>query len=1031
MTAETQGFAIAPYQKFLWERQSDSRRVLILADASAIDPATLRAALERLTARCELLRTRFACPRGMVLPLQFIETVGPRWCEVPTGLTQAEAERQLAATLTRVDGGDAAVAALAQCGDGCLLLALSLSAYAVDAATPLLLLDALNHELAGEGSESLQYADFAQWQQENFEQLTAEAQDWRPEPIGRMPALAQVTPGLAPYRGAALRLALAPALSASLRGPDGEATALAAWSVLAARLGAETHPRLAVFSGGRDDDSLRGALGAIGFHLPFEVACPGTRSFADLRGEVARILASDRERHHDFFHARQLPEPPGAWGFSWTTALCKGPLVLRTLTFERDPFLLELRALLYADSVSLELVYDSACLSAERAEILAARYSLLLDHFVQQPHLPLGHAPLLLESERQHLLVEFNRTERADARLTQPLSALFAAQVARTPDAPAVSYQGTTWTYTELNARANRWAHHLRALGLLPESRVAICLPRSAEMMVAVWAVLKAGGTYLPLEPDDPPERLAYILEHGRARWLFTLNRAGEPQPELPPGVLALDLATEPDTCASDPTEWNCEHSAAYMIYTSGSTGRPKGVVIEHGSAVNLALAMDHLVYTGLPAPARITMNAPLSFDASMQQISMMTLGHHLHIVPRETRFDGPAFVDFLARNRIAMLDITPTHLGLLLQAGLLERGDLALARVSVAGGAIHQAMWDALAASPIRFFDIYGPTECTVNATGTLIDAVGKAPHIGPPLVNYRAYVVDSQLQPLPQGVPGQLCIAGVGLARGYADRGELTARTFVPDPFCALPGQRLYLSGDLARHGQEGIEFLGRIDHQVKIRGYRVELGEVEQCLGAAPGLGRVHVTVFGQAEDRSDLKLVAYYEAGQSRHTPVDLQNFLMRRLPYYMIPATFVPLSIMPLTVNGKVDTKSLPHPDQGIEREHVAPRDPQETDLAAIWATALGTAELGVTEDFFSLGGHSLSLMSTLNAINAHFQSDLTIQDFFEHPTIEGLARKIRERDADLLASDEAAALLAELGDLSPDEIQALLQAEQT
>ena len=405
-----------------------------------------------------------------------------------------------------------------------------------------------------------------------------------------------------------------------------------------------------------------------------------------------------------------------------------------------------------------------------------------------------------------------------------------------------------------MEEQANRLAHLLRGLGIGPEQRVAICMERSVEMMVAVMGILKAGGAYLPMEPADPVDRLSFMLQDSNANLMITnvdapgFPRSVDQDPDfftLP--VRRLDfrdmsLADYPATC---PPNRSLSANLAYIIYTSGSTGKPKGVLVTHASPINLLRGLEALVFKD-DGPLRITMNAPLSFDASMQQIIMLTKGHHLHIIPQQTRLRGADFLAYLDTHALHAMDCTPAHLEALVEAGLLESKGKLPRYVLVAGGAIHQELWDRLAkAERTQFFDIYGPTECTVDATGCLIDRPEVIPSIGPPLANYRIYLHNRFGLPVPYGAPGQIHIGGAGLARGYLARPALTAEKFVPDPHAITPGSRLYASGDLARfHRKERLEFISRMDNQIKLRGFRIEPGEIEAALLALDNIRDVVV-------------------------------------------------------------------------------------------------------------------------------------------------------------------------------------------
>jgi len=441
----------------------------------------------------------------------------------------------------------------------------------------------------------------------------------------------------------------------------------------------------------------------------------------------------------------------------------------------------------------------------------------------------------------------------------------------------------------------------------------------------------------------------------------------------------------------------------AYIIYTSGSTGQPKGVMVQHRSPINLLKGLSDLVYSQHEnKPLRASLNAPLSFDASIQQLLLLTRGHTLFIVPQAIRADGEALLNYLAQHSIEVLDCTPSQLGMLLAAGLLQEGQARPSLFLVGGEAIDKEMWQVLGtADRSKFFNVYGPTECTVNSTGGHITDHTDSPTIGRPLANVQIHLLDERLEPVPFGVVGEVYIGGAGLARGYFNRPELTAERFVPNPFSANVGARLYRTGDLARWRSDGeIEFVGRADHQVKLRGYRIELGEIEAALASHESVrGCVVVITETEAGDR---RLVAYVvndaPSGESRSG--EWRAFLKERLPAYMIPSIFVELNELPLMSNGKVDRLALPAPsgvEEGSNADYEPARTPIEEIVAGIWTAVLGTPRVGSRDDFFEIGGHSLLATQVASRVRQAFGIELRLRAFFESPTVAGLAAAIEQQ----------------------------------
>ncbi|MBZ4423384.1 amino acid adenylation domain-containing protein, partial [Myxococcus sp. RHSTA-1-4] len=492
----------------------------------------------------------------------------------------------------------------------------------------------------------------------------------------------------------------------------------------------------------------------------------------------------------------------------------------------------------------------------------------LLEAAVSSPETRVGDLPLLPASERHQLLVRWNDTRRA-LPWGGALHERFEAQASLSPDALAVLDDAASLSFAQLNRRANQLAHWLRARGVGPEVRVALCLERGVDMVVAVLAILKAGGAYVPMDPAYPRERLAFMLQDCGARLalsqlhLRALLGGSSAEPVCLDDSLLLDsLSRESE---ANPSRITAPEHLAYVIYTSGSTGRPKGVMVQHASVMNLRAALASTVYAGVEGSLRVSLNAPLAFDASVKQLIQVADGHALCVVPQAAREDVSLLNSWVEKHHLDVLDCSPSHLRLLLEEGLAANRQL---RVLVGGEAVDEVLWAKLSAHPfIHCFNVYGPTECTVDTTARAVRGASR-PSLGGPLANVRVYVLDEHLRPVPIGVPGELFIGGAGVARGYLHRPDLTAERFVPDPFVAEPGAQPHLSGapaaDEAPHADVGLagarlyrtgdkvrwlpdgtlEFLGRIDFQVKLRGFRIELGEIESALEALPGVRRAVV-------------------------------------------------------------------------------------------------------------------------------------------------------------------------------------------
>jgi len=571
----------------------------------------------------------------------------------------------------------------------------------------------------------------------------------------------------------------------------------------------------------------------------------------------------------------------------------------------------------------------------------------------------------------------------------------FEVQAGRTPDLPAVVFEGVSLTYRELDERAERVARRLRGLGVGPESLVGLCLNRSPEMLVGLLGVLKAGGAYVPLDPAFPEARIAMMLEDAQAPVLLTEQALRETIPDGPARVVCIDSewdeAENGEGAASPPAQAGAEN-LAYVIYTSGSTGRPKGVEIPHGALANFLASMKGLL--GVAEGDLLLAVTTLSFDiAGLELLLPLTVGACVEIVARDVAADGARLAGRLSRGDVSYLQATPATWRLLLEGGW--RGSPSLSMLC-GGEALPRPLADRLLDKGKALWNLYGPTETTVWSSLARVEP-GEGPvSIGRPIAHTQMYVLDARMRPVPVGVTGELYIGGKGVARGYYRRPGLTAERFVPDPFGKSPGGRVYRTGDLARWRPDGsLECLGRADHQVKVRGFRIELGEVEAALARHPSVREA--AVVAREDAAGEKALAAYVVPGEGMPPVAAIRKWLLGVLPEYMIPSTIATLDAMPLTPNGKVDRNALPEPDSGRADQgatYVPPRGPVEDALVEIWGDLLGRDRIGVHDNFFELGGHSLFATQLLARVRDTFAVEPTLRDFLEAPTAAGLARLI-------------------------------------
>jgi amino acid adenylation domain-containing protein/non-ribosomal peptide synthase protein (TIGR01720 family) len=629
--------------------------------------------------------------------------------------------------------------------------------------------------------------------------------------------------------------------------------------------------------------------------------------------------------------------------------------------------------------------YDSDLFTVERITRMVGHFQTLLKGIVANPQQTVRELPLLTESEKQQLLEDWNQTQQ-DYPQNLCIHQLFEAWVEQTPDAIALIFKGEQLTYRELNSKANQLANYLQTLGVKPETLVGICIEPSLEMIVGILGILKAAGAYVPIDPTYPSERIAYMLDDSQLAVLLTQEKLVTSLPQHQAQVICLDsdwkeISTE---SKSSPITSLTPENLAYVIYTSGSTGKPKGVLVAHRGLCNLSQAQIKLF--DVQPDSCVLQFASISFDASIWEIVMaLCAGARLYLGTREELQPGQPLLQLLQEQEITHLTLVPSALTALSSENLP-----ALQNIIVAGEPCPPSLviqW----ASGRRFFNAYGPTESTVCATvAQCFEDMDVLP-IGRPIANTKIYILDRYLQPVPIGVPGELHLASVGLAKGYLNRPELTDSKFITNPFSEKSSDRLYKTGDLVRYGNDGqIEFVGRIDDQVKIRGFRIELGEIESVLNQYPQVKDAIVIV--REDELKTKRLYGYFIPKTEALTSQELRQFIQDRLPDYMIPAFLIPLESFPLTPNGKVDRRALPLPkiNPNELENYATPSTKNEQILAQIWQEVLGLKTISINDNFFELGGDSILAIQIIAKANQE-GLEITPKQLFGYQTIAQLA----------------------------------------
>ncbi|MBW4564792.1 MAG: amino acid adenylation domain-containing protein [Mojavia pulchra JT2-VF2] len=868
----------------------------------------------------------------------------------------------------------------------------------------------------------IQYADFATWQRRwlQGEVLQTQLDYWKQQLGGNLPILElpsdRPRPPIPSKNGATQPFHLSQSLTEKLKDLSKQEgvtlfmTLLAAFKVLLYRYTQQEDIIVGTPIANRNRAEIEGLIGFFVNTLVLRTNLGNNPSFRELLQQVREVTLG-AYAHQDLPFERLVEELQPGRDLSHsplfqvmfvlqnaTTEPIKLPeLTLQELRLEKNTAKFDLTLSLSETETGLQgdLEYNTDIFNADKITRMWSHFQVLLEGIVSNPQQCLSELPLLTANEQHQLLVEWNNTE-IDYPQDQCIHQLFEAQVEKTPDAVAVVFENQQLTYRELNTRANQLAHYLQKLGVRPEVLVGICVERSLEMVAGLLGILKAGGAYVPLDPAYPKERLGYMLADTQVSVLLTQKHLLDTLPAHSAQTVYLDQDENLFVTQStaNPISQATSENLAYVIYTSGSTGKPKGAMNTHKGLGNRLLWMQDTYQ--LTASDRVLQKTPFSFDVSVWEFFWPLLtGASLVIAKPGGHQDSRYLVQLIAQEKITTIHFVPSMLQVFLEETELEQCG-SLKRVICSGEALsfdlQQRFFERFNA---ELHNLYGPTEAAIDVTywACQPNSNEKTVPIGRPIANTQIYILDKHLQPVPIGVSGELHIGGVGLARGYWNKPELTQEKFISSPFES--GHFLYKTGDLARYLPKGdIEYLGRIDHQVKLRGFRIEIGEIEAAIHQHPEIREVVVIV---TEDRQDAKRLVAYVVPQSTDISVlELRNFLKAKLPDYMIPSAFVVLEEFPLTSNGKIDRRALPVPDtiQQSEENTSLILTPVQEILAGIWADILAIKQVRIHENFFELGGHSLLATRVISQIRKVFKVELPLRCLFESPTVAELAEEI-------------------------------------
>ena len=863
----------------------------------------------------------------------------------------------------------------------------------------------------------IQYADFAFWQREKFNKAVLKTSiDFWEKQLRYAPPLLELPydrlrPTAQTFNGSSLHFHIDYRLTGKLNNLARESNSslfmvlAAVFNLLLFRYSNQNDILIGIPSANRNRKEIEPLIGFFVNTLVLRTDLSGNPVFTELLNQVRQTtldayahqdlpfeqlveeLHPERELSHTPYFQVMLAMQNVSVDYPSIPGLTLTPLELERSTAKFD---LTLELAETEKGLSGLFEYNTDLFDAATVTRMIEHFKILLNSVANKPHQTISELPLLSEAEQNKILIDWNNT-RSEYPDELCIHQVFEKKASLAPHAVAVEFGDEQVKYRQLNTRANILAHRLIDMGVGPEVSVGIYLEHSIEMIVSFLAVMKTGGAYIPLDPDYPIERLLFMIDDSGMRLIVTQYDLSIRLPQNTAQLVCLDNGQEelPPDRGENPVTKVTPENLAYVIYTSGTTGKPKGVMVSHKGLVNLAGALGRAYY--VEADSRFLLFASFSFDASLAEIIMTFYeGATLILGTRSELMPGTDLAQLLNKHKVTHVVLPPSGLAVMPKVKLS-----ALQSLVVAGETCSQVLAEEWAAQ-YRFINAYGPTEATVCVASYEYKSDSEKLPIGRPIDNTRLYILNKSLTPVPVGVPGELHIAGIGLARGYLNRQELTAEKFIPDPFSHDPGSRLYKTGDVARYFPDGnIEILGRLDQQVKIRGFRIEPGEIESVLSEHTG---VKECVIAIEQDKSENNFLSAYYVGSAQSS--ELRGYLKTKLPDYMIPASFIIMDRMPLTSNGKIDRNKLLLQERSLlnsGKRVIAPATPTEEMVALIWSEVLDAEEIGSNSDFFEIGGHSLLATQVVSRIRKGFSVDFSVRCLFELPILSDMSREIDEK----------------------------------